>query len=104
MTNRTDPERLSNGSFDVFCQNVLEEGLHLGQCALRWLEVLTISPSATYTTEVWAKEFLDVVTTVSIFYEGSLVDRVRSLFTDGSFASAEPVALSDLEVLFPSLD
>jgi hypothetical protein len=102
MTNRTDPEHVANGSFDAFSQSVLEEGLHLGQCALRWLEALTISPAATYTTEIWAKEFLDVVTTVSILYEDSLVDRVRSLFTNGSFAAAEPVALSDLEVLFPS--
>ena len=99
MPNRTDPDRVANGSFDAFSQEVVEQGLHLGQCALRWLEALTISPDATYCSCIWAKEFLDVVTTVAIMYEESIVDRVRSLFTDGSFASAQPVAMADLEVL-----
>jgi hypothetical protein len=101
MTNRTDPERVSNGLFDKFANDVVEEGLHLGQCALRWLEALTISPEATYSSELWAKEFLDIVTTVSIMYEDSLVNKVRSLFTDGSFAASQPVANIDIEVFLP---
>jgi hypothetical protein len=97
-TNRTDPHRVPNGSIEKFSTDVMDEGVHLGQCAVRWLEALTISPDATYASTPWAKEFLDVVTSVTIMYEGSILDRVKALFTDSSFAAAEPVALHDLEV------
>ena len=68
----------------------MEEELHLGQCAVRWLEALTVP---------WAKEFSDLVTAVAIIYEDSVLDRVKSLFTDGSFSSLEPVSITDLEVI-----
>ena len=97
-TNRTDPGRVPNGSLEKFSNDVMEEGVHLGQCAVRWLEALTISPDATYASIPWAKEFLDVVTSVTIMYEDSLLDQVKALFTDSSFAATEPVALHDLEV------
>lgn len=100
-TNRTDPERISNGSFKTFCESVVEQELHLGQCTVRWLEALTISPDASYLTTPWAKEFSDVVATVAIMYEDSVLNRVKALFTDGSFASLEPVAITDLEVISP---
>lgn len=87
-----------NGSFEKFSEAIGEEGLHLGQCAVRWLEALTISPDATYLSDQWAKEFLDVVTSVAIMHEGSVLDRVKALFTNGSFQSTEPVAPADLEV------
>lgn len=76
----------------------MEHELHLGQCAVRWLEALTISSEATYSTTPWAKEFADIVTGVAIMYEDSVLDRVKALFTDGSFSSLEPVSISDLEV------
>jgi hypothetical protein len=76
----------------------VEECAHLGQCAVRWLEALTISSDATYTNTPWAKEFLDVVTSVTIMYEDSVLGRVKALFTADSFSPAEPVALPDLEV------
>jgi hypothetical protein len=100
-TNRTDPERIPNGPFEKFSENVVEQELHLGQCAVRWLEALTISPEATYSTTPWAKEFSDIVTAVAIMYEDSVLDRVKSLFTDGSFSSLEPVSITDLEVNCP---
>jgi hypothetical protein len=82
----------------------VEQGLHLGQCAVRWLEALTISPDATYTRDPWAKELLDVVTSVAIMYEDSVRDRVKALFTNGSFMSSEPVGIVDLEVHLVRLD
>ena len=82
----------------MFSNEVVEGGLHLGQCAVRWLEALTVSPDATYASTPWAKEFADIVTSVAIMYEEYLLDRVRALFTDGSFSSAEPVSFADLEV------
>jgi hypothetical protein len=98
-TNRTDPERIPNGSFEKFSESVVEQELHLGQCVVRWLEALTIYPEATYLTTPWAKEFSDVVAAVAILYEDSVLDRVKGLFTDGSFSSLEPVAMKDLEVI-----
>ena len=100
-TNSTDPERIPNGSFETFSESVVEQGLHLGQCAVRWLEALTISPEASYFTTPWAKELSDVVAAVAIMYEDSVLDRVKGLFTDGSFAPLEPVAITNLEVLSP---
>lgn len=101
-TNRTDPDRISNGSFENFSQYIVEEGLHLGQCAVKWLEILTISIDATYLTDSWAKEFLDVVTGVAIMYEEAFLGRVKAVFTDGSFMTAEPVSMNDLEVCISS--
>lgn len=98
-TNRTDPERILNTSFEKFSEKIVKQELHLGQCAVRWLEALTISPEAAYTTIPWAKEFSDIVTAVAIMYEDSVLDRVKGLFTDGSFSSLEPVSVNDLEVL-----
>lgn len=98
MTNRTDPERLSNGSFEEFSNEIVEDGLHLGQCAVRWLETLTISPDATYLTVPWAKEFSEVVSSVSVMYEDSILDRVKALFTESSFSATEPIGLQDLQV------
>jgi hypothetical protein len=97
-TNRNDPEHVPNGSFEKFSNDIVEEGAHLGQCAVRWLEALTISSDATYTKTHWAKEFLDVVTSVTIMYEDSVLGRVKALFTADSFSATEPVALPDLEV------
>ena len=97
-TNRTDPERIANGSFDKFCRDVEDRGLHLGQCALLWLEGLTVSEDATYLTEPWAKEFLDVVTNVVVLHERSLLDRVKAVFND-SFMSAEPLPIVEVEVI-----
>jgi hypothetical protein len=97
--NRSDPDKLSNGSFEEFSSAVVEEGLHLGQCALRWLEALIISPDATYMNVAWAKEFTEIVTSVAIMYEDPVRDRVKALFTETSFSSAEPVATKDLYVL-----
>ena len=91
-----------NGSFEKFSQDVLEDSLHRGNCAVRWLEALTVSPDATYTTEPWAKEFLQVVTGIIILYEQSLLGRVKSLFTNDSFIPTESVAMHDIEV-YPSL-
>jgi hypothetical protein len=101
-TNRTDPERILNGSFEKFSQHVVEGGLHLGQCAVEWIEALTISSDATYLKDSWAKEFLDVVTNVGIMYEEALLGRVKALFTNGSFMSAEPISLTHLEAHPPS--
>jgi hypothetical protein len=98
MTNRNDPERLVNGSFEDFSHQVVEDGLHLGQCAVKWLEALTISSDATYLTVPWAKEFNEVVTSVAIMYEDSVLNRVKALFTESSFSSAGPVSLEDLHV------
>ena len=63
---RKDPERLFNGSFETFGEAVGQEGLHLAQCAVRWLEALTISPDASYMKEQWAKEFLDTAMAVAM--------------------------------------
>lgn len=81
----------------------MEQELHLGQCAVRWLEALTISPEATYQTIPWAKEFADMVTAVAIMYEDSVLNRVKSIFTDGSFSSLEPVSIPDLEVFYTKI-
>jgi hypothetical protein len=97
-TNQIDPERISNGSFEKFSQAVVEEELHLGQCAVKWLESLTISMDATYLKDPWPKEFLDVTTNVAIMYEGALLNRVKAVFNDGSFMAAEPIPMSHLEV------
>lgn len=94
----SDPDRVANGSFEEFSAAVEEEGLHLGQTAVRWLEVLLVSGDASYPTERWATEFLDVVTSVAIMYEDVLLDRVKALFTDGSFMAAEKVPIQEIEV------
>ena len=97
-TTRTDPDRVSNGSFEKFSASVDDDGLHLGQTAVRWLELLLVSPDASYGTERWATEFLDVVTSVTIMYEDALLDRVKALFTDGSFMAAEQIPAQEIEV------
>lgn len=97
-TNRTDPDHIPNGSFEAFSLDVAEEGLHLGQCAVRWLQALTISSDSTYATEPWAREFLDVATSVAIMYEESLLDRVKGVLTDSSFQSAGPIEITETEV------
>lgn len=99
-TNRTDPERISIDTFEKFYRDIEEEGLHLTQCALRWLEAFLVSEEATYLTDPWPKEFLDVATMIAVVYEGALLDRVKAVFNDGSFISVEPVAVIDLEVHF----
>ena len=70
-TNRSDPDHISVGTFEKFCKDVEQLGLHLGQCAVRWLETLLVSEEATYLTDPWAKEFLDVATMMAVVYEGS---------------------------------
>jgi hypothetical protein len=97
-TTRADPDRVSNGSFEKFSASVDDDGLHLGQTAVRWLELLLVSPDASYGTERWATEFLDVVTSVTIMYEDALLDRAKGLFTDGSFMAAEQVPAQEIEV------
>ena len=99
MARTSDPDRVANGSFEEFGKEVEEEGLHLGQTAARWLEVLLVSREASYRTERWATEFLDVVTSVTIMYEDVLLDRVKALFTDGSFMTGEKVPTQEIEVL-----
>ena len=101
IANTNDPDRLSNGSFEEFSNAVVEEGLHLGQCAVRWLAALIISPDATYMTVPWAKEFGDIVSSVAIMYEDAVRDRVKALFTESSFASTEAVDVKDLHVSRP---
>ena len=86
------------GTFETFCRDVEEQGLHLGQCAVKWLETLLVSTDATYLTDSWPKEFLDIATNMAVVYEGALLDRVKAVFNDGSFMSVEPVPLVDLEV------
>jgi hypothetical protein len=97
-TTRADPETLPNGSFEDFCTQIAEEGLHLGQCAVKWLEALLISPDATYTTVLWTKEFAKIVTSVGVLYENNVSDRVRRLLDDWTFSSTKPVELIDLQV------
>lgn len=63
------------------------------------METFLVSEEATYLTDPWAKEFLDVATMMAIVYEEALLDRVKAVFNDGSFMSVEPVAVIDLEVL-----
>ena len=65
---------------------------------MRWLETLLVSEEATYLTDPWAKEFLDVATMMAVVYEGALLDRVKVVFNEGSFMSVEPIAVVDLEV------
>jgi hypothetical protein len=103
-TTRSDPDRVANGSFEKFSAAVDEEGLHLGQAGVRWLEMLLVSEDASYTKERWATEFLDVVTSVAIMYEEALLDRVRPLFTNGSFMAEEPVPVVEIEVHNPGYE
>lgn len=65
---------------------------------MRWLEALLVSEEATYLTDPWAKEFLDVATMMAVVYEGALLDRVKAVFNEDSFMSVEPIAVVDLEV------
>ena len=95
----TEVDRVGSGiSFEKFSASVEEEGLHLGQTAVRWLEVLLVGPESSYASERWAAEFLDVVTSVAIMYEDALLDRVKALFTGGSFMSAETIPKEKIEV------
>lgn len=94
---RKDPERLFNGSFEAFGEAVGKEGLHLGQCAVRWLEALTISSDASYMKEQWAKEFLDTAMAVATMYEQSLLDRTHALLSDSSFKPDFQISLVDVE-------
>ena len=100
-TTRVDPDLLSNGSFEKFTQEITEQGLRLGPCAVRWLEALTISPDATYLSEAWSNDFVDVVVDVAIVYEQDLLERVKALFNDGSFESVDTIPLIEIEVISP---
>jgi len=99
MTNvkREEPDRVMQDSFDDFAKRVESSEFHLGQCAVRWLEELVISEKATYLTDSWAKEFLDVVMNVAILYYEAVRERSRRVFRDDSFSPSEPIEEKDLE-------
>jgi hypothetical protein len=61
--------------------------------------MLTVSPDATYLSEPWPKEFLDIVIDVATVYEQNLLDHTKMYFNDGSFKSLDPIPANEVEVI-----
>ena len=92
-----DPDRVMQDTFDEFAKRVESSEFHLGQFAIQSLEELLISEKATYLTDSWPKEFLDVVTSVAILYYEAVRERSRRVFRNDSFSPSEPFEERDLE-------